>query len=277
MHKQAEVIDVSELDVEDILQLVDASDTSGKWALDPEQFWLTTDVACECLHKGFLSQAEVMALLSGLNPITAGVYGCYSYLDPQGQDMPAAERMLNDIKSGRVGIPMTNRELIESCKEWEAYLPDPLREALKQTDGARNDDDNVEQQINKPLRTDSAEIALAEVHRCMDQATGLIKAAGLARADGKLPGTKPPYFDYLRAHSGRLRDLGDDRLAEYLKMAGNKWSQSGTGRGKADIQLRAALGLSQEISKKYQTDLSPAMGKSSKSDSTWLTKIPPKS
>lgn len=256
MSKQTEVIDVSDLGVDDILQLIDASGPSGKGALDPEQFWLTADVACEYLRKELLGQSEVMALLSGLNPITAGVYGCYSYLDPQGQDIPAAERMLNDINTGRVGMPMTTREFVTWCQEWQIHIPDPLRDALVLIGGAKPDENGVKQR----QRNNSTSFALEEVKRCMNKARDLIKAVGLAREDGNLPGRKAPYIDYLREHSGRLRDLSIERLKDLLKMTDCSWSQSGTRRAELDAEIRKALGLTQDSSQKASLSASSTMG-----------------
>ena len=269
MSKQTEVIDVSDLGVDDILQLIDASGPSGKGALDPEQYWLTADVACEYLRKELLGQSEVMALLSGLNPITAGVYGCESYLDPQGQDIPAAGRMLNDINTGRVGMPMTTREFVTWCQEWQIHIPDPLCDALVLIGDAKPDE-----QVEQQSRKNSAADALKEVKRCMEQAYASITAVNLDRTDGKIPGTKAAYLDYLRDHSGRLHDLGDDRLEELLKQAGYKWSQSGKGRAELDVQIRKALGLTQDISQAAPLSASSAMGNLPRPSETWFTKVP---
>lgn len=267
MRVESEALDVSEMSCEDILQMAtDQQEVVEDW-LSPNGCWLTESVAHEYLKRGVLSLSEVMALLSGLHPQTSKRGRSSSFIDPKGQDVPAAERMLDDIDSGRVGCPMTSREFVTWCLDWQGLLPDALAPAL--VEGSTQHD--------QQRRKNSADLSLAEVVRLMAQARDLLVATNQNREDGKLPGSKAPYCDYLRAHSMRLRNLGDNRLAEYLKQAGCYWSQSGGGREEINAQIRRALGLSILDSQESYQKLLPATGKLSTSEESWLTRVPRKS
>ncbi len=209
----------------------------------PRDMRLTEDCARMFLSKSCLLKHEVMALLQGVAPDPSFNGAQYAYLDPDLGEEPVAQRFLSDEKVGTVAYPIRIEELVERLLPWSSELPEVVQIALE----SRRPESAASRDLEKASsRKNSAAFAIIEVDRCMNAIVALLRAVGRA-PDGKegMPGTKRPYNEYLRKHSIRLAELGDESISDYLSHCGYRWRQSGGGGATIDTELRQLFGLRQ--------------------------------
>jgi hypothetical protein len=218
-----------------------------------------------------LLKPELIALIQGMVPAEDGDT---SFLDPK--DCPVVQRLLADEAAGIVRYPMLPDETSNWLRPWYAELCDALQGALdRRTNGSGLDGETGDLPANAPSQADrerknSRAYAVLEVKRCMEVAIGLLRAAGMNAQPESLPGTRAPYHEYLRKHSDRLRDLGDETLDDYRSECGYACKKTGgKNRETMDSEHRRILGLT---CKDENTVVSG--GKTGPPEVSWLTALP---
>lgn len=199
---------------------------------------LTREVASEYLSHPYVFRHEVLAMLFGMIPYPGEQPGSRACMDAG--DNAVVRRILAEEKAGRLVYPLRIDEFSAVVIPWRNELVDELVSAFE----LRFPDIWGVADAKRPAaRKNSKAQALEEVMRAMNQAIALTEAAGMT-CHPDLPGTKEPFRKYVRQHSGRARQLGNDALDGYFTQSGYRWRQSGGHRAATDAKICAHLGVS---------------------------------
>ena len=203
----------------------------------PIDLRLTREVASEYLSHHHVFRHEVLDMLFGMIPYPGEQAGSAACLDPG--DNAVVRRILAEEKAGRLAFPLRIDEFSAVVIPWRNELTEELVSAFE----LRLPDVWGVTDVQRPAaRKNSAVQVLAEVKRAMTQVIDLIETAGMT-CQPDLPGTKEPYRKYVRQHSKRARQLGDDALDKYFKQCGYRWRQTGGHRDATDGAVSVCLGI----------------------------------
>lgn len=236
----------------------------------PRDLRLTVHDADLWLSRPLLKH-ELIALIQGMVPAEDGDT---SFLDPK--YWPVVQRLIADEEAGIVRYPMLPDETSAWLRPWYAELCDALQSGLeRRTFGSGLDGESGDLPAKAPSqaprqRKNSSADAVREVKKCMEEAIRLLRDAGLDAQPESLPGTKAPYHEYLKKHSGRLRDLSDETLDDYRSKCGYACKQTGgKNREEVDSKIRLILGL-----KCDDENAVVSGGKTGPPEVGWLTALP---
>jgi len=149
---------------------------------------LSADKAEELLGAAVLYRHECMALLTGIQPDRNGGS---SYLCPEGQGLPAAERLLSDAKSGVLRFPLKTAEFRAWAGDWRDHLPEATLVALEKGFAVINP-------VAPPrVRKNSRSVMLEKTREGMEEVLRLFSSQNFKFDRSALHGTKDPYIDFL--------------------------------------------------------------------------------